>query len=513
MKRPFVVLTLAAVLSGAAALAAPAAPTPTPVVATSASVVAVPAIAPPSSSASTAPSTLAPTAAPTASAGKPLTLVEVLVSVDKHHPALAAAKQDVVVAEGEKLSAKGGFDPIWRSRATWELLGYYSSKRLDTVVTQPLPVLGASVFGGYKLGIGSFAVYDGKAQTLDLGEVRGGLVLPLWRDSAIDARRAALFTADLSPRIAEAGVAVQRLELHRAAAVRYWNWVEAGHVVTVAKDLLALSEERDVALAARVQKGDLAQIERDENQRAILARKAALVATERSFAAAGIELSLFLRDAAGKPRLPLQGELPPFPEPKALVVGTVEEEVKKAIARRPEILRLEEQKKQVGIEKDLAKNGGKPAIDFQIVAAKDFGNGPPQLVPTQLEVGLVIDIPLLARGPDGKAAQAAAKSDKVEYMLAFARDRIAADVRDALSLEETARARLALVRTELALAKKLAAAERDAFFLGQSTLLLVNLRETAVADAAAREIVALADHQRAVAVFRAVTGDLPKATP
>lgn len=82
-----------------------------------------------------------------------------------------------------------------------ELLGYYSSKRLDTVVTQPLPVLGASVFGGYKLGLGTFASYDGKSQTLDLGEIRGGLVLPLYRDSAIDSRRAALFAAELSPNI------------------------------------------------------------------------------------------------------------------------------------------------------------------------------------------------------------------------------------------------------------------------------------------------------------------------
>lgn len=501
MKRSSVVSALVVALSSVGVLAAPAEPP-----------AKVPVVGAPSVSASAA-SVVAPSASVADPTGKALLLDVVLASVDKHHPSLAAAKQDVAIAEGEKLAAKGGFDPIWRSRATWELLGYYSSKRLDTVVTQPLPVLGASVFGGYKLGVGSFAVYDGKAQTLDLGEVRGGLVLPLFRDSAIDPRRAALFAAELSPKIAEAGVAVQRLELHRAAAIRYWNWVEAGHVVTVAKDLLALAETRDAALATRIEKGDLAQIERDENQRAILARKAALVSTERSFAAAGIELSLFLRDAAGKPRLPTATELPAFAEPKPLVVGSVEDEIKKAVARRPEIVRLEEQKKQVGIEKDLAKNAGKPAFDFQIVAAKDFGNGPPQLVPTQVEVGLVIDIPLLARGPDGKAAQAAAKADKVDQQLTFARDRIAADVRDALSLEETARARLALVRTELALAKKLAAAERDAFFLGQSTLLLVNLRETAVADAAAREIVALADHQRAVAVFRAVTGDLPKAAP
>ncbi len=449
----------------------------------------------------------------TAPVAKPLTFAEVTTSVDKHHPLLAAAKQDVALAEGEKLAAKGGFDPIWRSRATWELLGYYGSKRLDTVVTQPLPVLGASVFGGYKLGLGTFAVYDGKAQTLDLGEIRGGLVLPLYRDSAIDARRAALFAAELSPKIAEAGVAVQRLELHRAAAIRYWNWVEAGHVVTLAKELLALAEDRDVALGARVAKGDLAKIEQDENQRAILGRKATLISTERSFTAAAIELSLFLRDDKGKPRVPTASELPAFTEPKPLVVGTVDEEVKKAIARRPEILRLEEQKKQIGYEQDLAKNGAKPSFDLQIVAAKDFGKGPAPLAPTQLEIGLVIDIPLLARGPDGKAAQVAAKSDKLDHQLAFARDRIGADVRDALSLEETARARLALARSELALAKKLASAERDAFGLGQSSLLLVNLRETAVADAAAREIVALADWQRAVAVFRAVTGDAPKAAP
>lgn len=505
MTRTSLALSIAFLFAGTAvALAAPVTD-PKPVV-------AVPSVSPPGSASSSAvPS--ASSVASSASVAKPLSFSEVTTSIDKHHPLLAAVKQDVVIAEGEKLSAKGGFDPIWRSRATWELLGYYSSKRLDTVVTQPLPVLGASVFGGYKLGLGTFASYDGKSQTLDLGEIRGGLVLPLYRDSGIDARRAALFAAELSPKIAEAGVAVQRLELHRSAAIRYWNWVEAGQVVTVAKELLALAEDRDVALGARVLKGDLAKIEQEDNQRAILGRKATLISTERSLAAAAIELSMFLRDQNGKPRVPTAAELPLFAEPKPLVVGTVEEEVKKAIARRPEILRLEEQKKQVGYEQDLAKNGGKPAFDFQIVAAKDFGNGIPQLVPTQLEIGLVIDIPLLARGPDGKAAQAAAKADKLDYQLTFARDRIGADVRDALSLEETARARLALARSELALAKKLAAAERDAFFLGQSTLLLVNLRETAVAEAAAREIVALADRERAVAVFRAVTGELPKVTP
>jgi hypothetical protein len=64
------------------------------------------------------------------------------------------------------------------------------------------------------------------------------------------------------------------------------------------------------------------------------------------------------------------------------------------------------------------------------------------------------------------------------------------------------------VRQELAVARELEGLERDRFQLGDSTQFLVNLRELNTADAAFREIKALADYQKAYAEFEAATGRL-----
>jgi outer membrane protein TolC len=88
----------------------------------------------------------------------------------------------------------------------------------------------------------------------------------------------------------------------------------------------------------------------------------------------------------------------------------------------------------------------------------------------------------------------------------YTRDRILADVRDALSAMRAARERVGVTRREVALARELARAERQKFDLGDSTLIFVNLREQAAAEAAIREIDALADFQKAYASYLYATG-------
>lgn len=438
----------------------------------------------------------------------PLALADVMTTLDRH-PLFNAAMKDKAIAEAEVLTATGGFDPVWRTRAIFMPLGYYDHKRLDTLLVQPTAIGGATLFAGYRIGAGNFPIYDGKLETLGFGEARAGINVPLWRDSSIDARRAALWSAKLAPRIADASVTAQKLDLARSAALRYWNWVEAGRALAVARELLKLAEDRDAQLAARVLKGDLAEIERQDNQRAVLARRAAVIAIERGFLNASYELSLFYRDEKGAMKTPDVTRVPSsLPEPSALVVTSVNDAVRDAIAKRPEIVRLVAMREQLSLEAELAENQTKPALDFQTVVSKDFGPGPGYLRPTEVELAIVIDIPLFARTANGKLAAANAKSDKLVAQQKLVEDRITADVKDAIAAEKAARERIALARAELALAKKLADAERDAFALGSSTMLLVNLREQAVAEAAVREVVALADHQRAVAVYRASTGVL-----
>ena len=125
------------------------------------------------------------------------------------------------------------------------------------------------------------------------------------------------------------------------------------------------------------------------------------------------------------------------------------------------------------------------------------------------KLGLVIDLPVLARVGRGKLEAATAKLDKLDLQQTLFKNRLTADVNDALVAEAAARERIQLARTELAVARRLAQAERDALDLGSSTLLVVNLREQAVADAAFKEVSALADYHRAVAVLQAVTASQP----
>ena len=92
---------------------------------------------------------------------------------------------------------------------------------------------------------------------------------------------------------------------------------------------------------------------------------------------------------------------------------------------------------------------------------------------------------------------------RAEEQARFAQDRVGADVADAVSEVDAARQRVVVVRREVELAAQLEAAERRRFDAGDSTLLFVNLREVATAEARIREVDALADVHRAAASLRA----------
>lgn len=88
-----------------------------------------------------------------------------------------------------------------------------------------------------------------------------------------------------------------------------------------------------------------------------------------------------------------------------------------------------------------------------------------------------------------------------------------ADVQDALSALRAAQAVLDVVTEEVAVARELEGLERDRFALGDSTQFLVNLRELASADAALREVRALADYQKALVGVSSATGRLLDRVP
>lgn len=446
---------------------------------------------------------------PAASSGRELGLDEVLSSVDRAYPLMKAAELERAIAGADLLSAEGGFDVSWKTKATVTPVGYYDSLRVESVLEKPTSLWGTSAFAGYRLGRGEFPIYDQKLETLEYGEVRAGLNVPLWRNGPTDRRRASLAKAELGRDIASLSVTEQRIQLRRAAAHRYWAWVAAGRRLSIARDLLRNVESRDSGLATRVERGDLPPIERADNARAIEQRRAQVAMAERGLEQAAIELGLFVRDSDGKATVLGPERLPDggFAEPGTSPASG--EDFARALAARPEAQRFQLQERQSRIELDWAKNQLAPGIDLQLAGSQDVGRSLARRADLQypvLEVTLLLDVPIQTRAMQGRRDAAAAAASRSALQQTYARDRIEADVRDAQSALRRARERIDATRREVRLAVDLERAERTRFEQGDSHLLIVNIREQQTAEAELREVESLLDYYRAVADLQAARG-------
>ncbi len=439
-----------------------------------------------------------------------LLLPEVIDSIRQAYPLIVAALADKRSAQGELQAARGGFDPMLRLRGDISPIGAYPNGRFDVVLEQPTPLWGASAFAGYRVSVGDFPDYDGKLVTNQYGEIRAGVAVPLLRNGPIDRRRASVQRAESSLRVADASLGEARLSALRTGGGRYIEWVGAGLRRQIAQSLLDLAKTRDEALAVRVQRGDIPMIERADNQRALLQRQGLLVSAQRGIELAALELSLFLRDELGQPVVVRETRLPTLlPPPDRNDFGVPERvavDQKFAQENRPELRRLAQQRRQLEIDRDLAKNQLWPSADLSASVSQDFGPPGYPRDKTVLDVSLNLDIPTLNRAARGRLAQAEAALQKFMAQQRLFADRISTEVADVHSQLGQAVRRVELAQREHDLAVQVEAAERSKFELGDSTLLQVNLREQATFDASLRRVEALVEYHRAKVAYDAILG-------
>jgi outer membrane protein, heavy metal efflux system len=441
-----------------------------------------------------------------------VSLEDVFEAVEQQHPSLEGARAGIERAEGVALSARGAFDPRLRTRTAAQPVGYYEWASLETDVRARTIAFGMTPFVGWRLGRGNFPIYDGRLTTARGGEIRAGLELPLLRDGWIDASRANRRKADRGRSIARLEAEQRRLELLRDAAVSYWEWIATGERVEIRAHLLELARDRDAGIRRQIIDGNTAEIEALDNERLIVAREGALVVARRDARRSALDLSLFLRDPAGRPTIPSDARRPTRLElPGALVDDAgLDADIERALTRRPEIALLEARVANAEVDVRLAKNQLLPTLTTQSYLAKDLGQGTEALLPVEVGVGAVFELPVPLRGPRGELRVAKADRTRLVKDLQLAKERVGVEVRTAHLEMTAARRRAELARQQAELAERVAAAERERFSLGDSTILIVNLREEAAADAAAAEVDALADYRKARTRYQTATGIVPR---
>jgi len=443
---------------------------------------------------------------------QPLELSKVVESVYLAYPGLEAAMREIDIAEGREVQSWGNYDFKIKAESISQPLGFYENYRNAVKLEQAFSK-GGGIYGQYRIGDGDFPVWYGERETNEGGEFKLGLLQPLLRGRAIDEDRVEVMQATLMRQRAEPYVQRMLLEFVFAASDSYWSWVAAGQSYGVQRDLLRVTIDRNRIYEGRVKAGDLPQIELVQNQRLIAARETKMAEAKRKLQASAIKLSLYLRDATGQPLIPSDDMLPlQFPDPQPIDLAKQGDAVQLAFELRPELRELNIERKQAEVSLALGQNQLLPALNATLDASKDVGaeaSSKGDKTPFELEAGLFFDVPLQRRKAEGKIREAYGKLAQLAAKRRLAENKITVEVQDAFSALSTAYERWQRARESTALANQLEQAERERFLAQDSDLLRVALQETSAIEAALIEIEALADYFRAMAAYRASTGQDP----
>ncbi|MEE4384308.1 MAG: TolC family protein, partial [Pseudomonadales bacterium] len=435
-----------------------------------------------------------------------LPLGEVLASSIAAVPKILESREKRRAEEARLLSAQGAFDRTFEQSGLGWGNGFYDGRQLDSTLTQPLRTLGADLYAGYRISGGDFPVYQDELVTLDRGELNAGIKLPLLRDRAFDERRFKLREGELKIDLADADLLLAKMEVQHGAIRAYYSWVAAGRRLAVLERLLTIAEDRDVAFREQFRAGDIAEMEVVENYQNVLKRRQLARSARRDFELAGVDLSLYLRDPDGRPRLPAPNRVPEaFPPVSAAVVADAPTALRRALARQPELVAIDREMERERNRLRLAENELRPQVDLGVKMARDFGDGSDTRNGTDVIAELTVSVPVERRQARGEIGAAEAELRGLAYSRQRIRERLQLQVARLVESVDAAAEFTRLARQEADQAKVLEDAEWVRFREGASSFFLLNVREQNTADARVRAVEAALGYFRALADYSLAT--------
>lgn len=446
---------------------------------------------------------------------RPLALSEVLDSVEETYPLLIAVEQELELASGELLAARGGFDSRLFARGELSPTGYYDRYTTDLGIEQPTRLWGSRLYAGYRLGRGDFPAYYGGDKTNEGGELRAGIEIPLLEGGAIDEARAKLRAGEIKRRAADPKIEQKRLEIIRQASEAYWNWVALGLAVDVERHLLGTAEDRRSQLEGRAARGAIPAIQVVDNERLILDRAIRLRGAERDAQEAAVALSLYYRDATGAMQIPDHARLPrDFPPELAWDDARLAIDIERASERHPILRELALRREGLLVSLALDKNALLPDLRVGVEGSQDLGRSAAGISSigsfstnpgddTEVKASVRFEVPALQRGARGRVATRRAELVRLDNETRYARDSIEAEIRRAMVAVRAAYDQTQLARESYALAMRLQLGEERKLELGSSNLIDVNIRELQAAESARSLVFAQAAYFRAIARYEA----------
>ncbi len=417
-------------------------------------------------------------------AGDTVALEDFQRRVLRHHPVAQAADLALRRARFGVSLARGAFDPTVAAgleQKRFKGIGYYDEFELRATVPTPLGI-------DFKLGWerADGEIINPERATPSNGLLTAAVVVPLGRRIVTDERRTALKQADAQLTAADAERARGLLQLLAESARSYGAWYEAAQRTDIAREAERIAAFRLGAVRARVVAGDAAAIDTIEARLELRSREVARLDAENDLLAARTAAGVFLWSEQGRAEVLAAPRSPGAPAawraaPSVEREARLAEEVRRA---HPSVLRAEARLSELRAGRALARQQWLPDARVEF-GALNAGSGAGDLfafgdLSTNQKISGYASQSLLMLRERARIGQAEVGVDLGEWELTLAREQAVASLRIAAASWRALEAQRARQVEAVADAQLLVAGEQRRFEAGESSLLIVNLRERAL---------------------------------
>ena len=409
-----------------------------------------------------------------------------MIQVLEGHPLAKQAKLIPEFAETYVLKARGGFDPKLAYDLSQKYYGdklYYSLS--DAQVKVPT-WYGLSVQSGLEQNRGTYL--DPQALTPQNGLWYGGLSAQLGNGLLIDERRAELQKAKIYLQSSQLEQRLALNELVFEAGYAYWDWYLQYNSGQVLREALAIAAVRLEAVQQMAELGDRPVIDTVEASIQYQNRAAALADQQARLEAATAFLNRYLWKPDGTP-LELDSNTQPISTtaleaqaPKLIYTGTVDS----LVNEHPYLGILGYKLDALAIEKRFNQEQLKPQIELKY----NLLNEPIQYNPlAQFSIndykwGVSAQMPLFLRKERAAVQQTKLKIEQTTFERQDQMATLTAKLLAARAAYLNAQKQLVIYTQNAASTQLLLAAELELFSTGESSLFMVNMRETVAFQAA-----------------------------
>lgn len=437
---------------------------------------------------------------------KIFTLMDLEELMMSNHPVVKQAALLSEMAKAQVAQARGKFDPALQAEFRKKYFGntdYYNA--WNSFLKVPLWLAGADLKLGYDRNTGKYTNPETTTSTAGLSSV--GISIPLGQGLIIDERRSVLRQAKAMLTYAEADQVKQINSIWLSAVKDYWNWYYANQQFKLLQEGVQLAQKRFEAIALQTQLGDKPPIDSVEAAITVQERRAQLAKYTVELLNTKLLLSNHLWNTNQEPL-----ELPNFAipvitnenklTPNKLVLDSL---LMQAKQQHPELIKLNSKGQQLNIEESYRKEMLKPKLNVAgnlISSRRNFNEDIASYYDFNInnyKLGVEFAMPLFLRTERNKLKEVRLKQDQLAYDQLVTARNIQNDITTKFNDLTGYSSQIKLQRLSINNQQTLLTGELQKFDLGESTLFIINNRESKLIDMKVKQEDLISTYNKAIA--------------